>query len=198
MIVTLILVFIAFLAFGFFVWQAKGRASTSDVLQNLSEHIREVDVQAFRNLIDPEKEKALRTSLPRAEFRRNQRQRLRAAVEYVSCAARNAAILLRLADAERRNPDPATAEAAENLVDSAIRLRLYAIQVIPRFYLRMIFSTTELRYNQPNNQDLPHSHGLIGADHLIEADSPPEQLTSFAVRTSQTICSDARAARPPT
>jgi hypothetical protein len=63
----------------------------------------------------------------------------RAAVEYVSCAAQNAAILLRLADAGRRSSDPATAEAAEKLVDSAVRLRLYAIQAIPRLYLRMIF-----------------------------------------------------------
>jgi hypothetical protein len=40
----------------------------------------------------------------------------------------------------RCSPDPATAEEAEKLVDKAVRLRLYAIQAIPRFYLRMILS----------------------------------------------------------
>ena len=49
-----------------------------------------------------------------------------------------AAILLRLADAGRRSPDPATAEAAEKLVNNALRLRLYALQAIPRLYLGMI------------------------------------------------------------
>ena len=138
MIVTLILVFVAFLAVGFFLWLAKSRAATSEVLENPAEHIRAADVEAFRNLVDPEKEKFLRTNLPLGEFRRVQRERLRAAVDCVSCVAHNAAILLRLADAGRCSPDPATAEAAEKVVDNAVRLRLYAIQVIPRLYLRMI------------------------------------------------------------
>jgi hypothetical protein len=139
MIVTLILVFVAFLALGFLVGLAKARASTPEVLDDPVEHIRAVDVEVFRNLVDPKNEKFLRTNLPPAEFRRIQRQRLRAAVEHVSCAAQNAAILLPLADARRRSPDSTTAEAAEKLVDAAIRLRLYAIQVIPRLYVRMIF-----------------------------------------------------------
>ena len=34
---------------------------------------------------------------------------------------------------------PATAEAAEKLVNNALRLRLYALHTIPRLYLGMIF-----------------------------------------------------------
>jgi hypothetical protein len=138
MIVTLILVVVAFLALGFLVRLAKEHACASEVLENPVEHLRTVDVEAFRNLVDPGKEKVLRASLPPPEFRRIQRERLRAAAQYISCAAQNAAIILPLADAARRSPDPATAETAEKLVDNAIRLRLYAIQVIPRLYLRMI------------------------------------------------------------
>jgi hypothetical protein len=138
MISTLILVCGAFLALGFLIMVAKGRASTSEALQNPAEHIRAVDLDAFRNLVDPDEEEFLRTNLAPAEFRRIQRERLRAAVEYVSCAAKNAAILVRLADAGRHSSDPTTAEAAEKLVNNAIRLRLYAIQAIPRLYLSMI------------------------------------------------------------
>jgi hypothetical protein len=138
MIITLILVALAFLALGFLIRVSKGRALTSEVLENPTEHIRAVDVEAFRNLVDPDEEEFLRTNLPPVEFRRIQRERLRAAVEYVSCAAHNAAILLRLADAGRRSSDPATAEAAQKLVDNALRLRLYALQAIPRLYLGMI------------------------------------------------------------
>jgi len=100
--------------------------------------MRAVDVEAFRNLVDPGEEEFLRANLAPAEFRKIQRERLRAAVEYISCAAQNAAILLRVADAGRRSPDPATAEAAEKLVGNAIRLRLYALHAIPRLYLGMI------------------------------------------------------------
>jgi hypothetical protein len=138
MIITLIIVLISFLAFGFLIRLAKSRVSASKVLENPTEHMRAVDLEAFQNLVDPDEEEFLRTNLPSEEFRRIQRERLRAAVEYVSCAAQNAAVLLQLADAGRRSPDPATAEAAEKLVQNALRLRLYALQAIPRLYLGMI------------------------------------------------------------
>jgi hypothetical protein len=138
MIITLILVLISFLALGFLIKLAMSRASASKVLENPTEHIRAVDLEAFQNLVDPEEEDFLRANLPPREFRRIQRDRLRAAVEYVSCAAQNAAILLRLADAGRRSSDAATAEAAQKLVDNAIRLRLYALHAIPRLYLGMV------------------------------------------------------------
>jgi len=138
MTITIILVVVALLALSCLLWLAKAQASASKALENPAEHIRAVDVEAFRNLVNPDEEEFLRTNLPPAEFRRIQRERLRAAVEYVSCAAQNAAILLRLADAGRRSSDPATAEAAQKLVDNALRLRLYALHAIPRLYLGMI------------------------------------------------------------
>jgi hypothetical protein len=139
MTVTLILISAALLALGLLVRLAKGRASASEVLENPTEHLRSVDIEAFRNLVDPGEEQFLRSNLAPAEFRKIQRERLRAAVEYVSCAAQNAGVLLRLADAGRRSSDPATAEAAEKLVNNALRLRLYALHTIPRLYLGMIF-----------------------------------------------------------
>jgi hypothetical protein len=144
MTIALILVVVAFLALGFLIKLTKGRALTAEVLENPTQHIRAVDIEAFRNLVDPDEEEFLRTNLPPAEFRRIQRERLHAAVEYVSCAAQNAAILLRLADAGRRSSDPATAEAAEKLVDNAIRLRLYASLAIPRLYLGMILPGAQI------------------------------------------------------
>lgn len=138
MTMTIILVLIALLALICLLWLAKGRTVNADVLQNPAQHMRAVDVEAFRNLVDPDEEEFLRANLSAPQFRRIQRERLRAAVEYVSCAAQNAAILLRVADAGRRSSDTATAEAAEKLVDNAIRLRLYASLAIPRLYLGMI------------------------------------------------------------
>ena len=137
MTITIILVVVALLALACLLWLAKGSA-TSKALEDPTQHIRSVDVEAFRNLVDPDEVEFLRGNLSPAEFRKIQRERLRAAVEYVSCAAHNASILLRLADAGRRSSDPATAEAAEKLVDNAIRLRLYAFHVMARLYLGMI------------------------------------------------------------
>jgi hypothetical protein len=139
MTITLILVVIAFAALGLLIGLTRGRPLATEVLESPAQHIRAVDVEAFRNLIDPDEEEFLRARLPPAEFRGIQRERLRAAVEYVSCAAQNAAILLRLADDGRHSSDPATAEAAQKLVDNALRLRLYALHAIPRLYLGMIF-----------------------------------------------------------
>jgi len=138
MTITLILICVAFLALVLLVTLAKGHGSSPEVLENPTEHIRSVDVEAFRNLIDPEEEEFLRASLPAPEFRRIQRERLRAAVDYVSVAAQNAAVLLRIGEAARQSPHPATAEAAEGLVENAIRLRLYAFQAVARLYLAMI------------------------------------------------------------
>lgn len=138
MITTTIVVLVALAALSCLLWLARAQGLASKALENPAEHIHAVDVEAFRNLIDPDEEEFLRTNLAPAEFRRIQRERLRAAVEYVSCAAQNAAILVKVADAGRRSPDPATAEAAEKLVDNAVRLRLYALHAIPRLYLGMI------------------------------------------------------------
>jgi hypothetical protein len=144
MTITLILICIAFLALVLLVALAKGQASGSKVLENPTEHIRSVDVEAFRNLMDPEEKEFLRTHLRPAEFRKVQRERLRTAADYVSCAAANAAVLLRLGEAARRSPDPGTVEAAGKLVDNAIRLRFYAFNALARLYLGMVLPGTRV------------------------------------------------------
>jgi uncharacterized protein YyaL (SSP411 family) len=138
MIIALILALTALLSL-FVVRLTRGRRRNLQALENPADHLRAVDIDAFRNLVDPSEEQFLRANLAPMEFRKIQRERLRAAVDYVSCAAQNAGVLMRLADAGRRSSDPATAEAAEKLVNNALRLRLFALHAIPRLYLGMIF-----------------------------------------------------------
>jgi|SRR5579863_5539984 len=138
MTITITVVTIALLALLSLLWLAKGHASGSAVRENPARHLRSVDVEAFRNLIDPAEEDYLRRRLTPADFRKIQRERLRATAEYVSGAAHNAAILMSLADDARRSTDPATAGAAEKLIANAIQLRLYALQLVPRLYLEMV------------------------------------------------------------
>ena len=138
MISTFVAVLAGSLALLFLIRLAKGRSSPTSSLDDLTGRLQPVDIEAFRNLIDPDEEVFLRANLSPAEFRAIHRERLRAAVDYISCAAQNAAILLRLGEAARRSEDATVAEAGEKLVDSAIRLRLYAFQAMGRLYLGII------------------------------------------------------------
>jgi hypothetical protein len=117
---------------------AKGRPGTGGDVGHLAKNLRPVDVEAFRNLTDPDEEQYLRDHLGAGVFRKIQRARMLAAIEYVSCVAQNAAILIRLGDAARHSPSPSTAEAGEKLVDTAIRLRLYAFHAMVKLYLALV------------------------------------------------------------
>jgi hypothetical protein len=159
MTITVILVVVSFVTLAWLFRLSKGHASAEKLLDNPSQHMRSVDIEAFRNLIDPEEEDFLRKNLTPSEFRTVQRERLLAAVEYVAGAAHNAAILVRLGEAARHSTDPATAQAAEKLVDNALRLRLYAFQVIARLYVGTIIPGVRIspvriaeRYEQMTRQ----------------------------------------------
>jgi hypothetical protein len=138
MIITLILVVAAALSLLFMLWVAKGRSSAIRRVDDLSRHLRIVDIQAFRILVDPAETQYLWSKLPRSEFRKIQRQRLRAAVRYISCAAQNAAVLIPIGEAARRSPEPSVAEAGEKLVNTAIHLRIFAFQAMLKLYFGLI------------------------------------------------------------
>jgi hypothetical protein len=144
MSISIIFVVLSVLALLFLVRVAKGRTTAPLPAENSADYFRPVDLDAFRNLIDPEEEDYLRRELQPGEFRRIQRERLHAAAEYISCAAHNAALLLRIAEAARQSPDPAVAAMAEKLVGEGIRLRLYAFQAIPRLYVAMLLPARRL------------------------------------------------------
>src|SRR2546430_12950059 len=126
MILTFALVLISLMAL-LLMYAVRGKTSPIAGLDDLVGRTRPVDIDAFRNLIDPAEEEFLRENLPASEFRVIQRERLRAAVEYVSCAAHNAAILVRLGEAARVSPDPKIAEAGQQLLYSFFRFCFFAL-----------------------------------------------------------------------
>jgi hypothetical protein len=138
MTISIIVVLFAVSALWFFVHVQSRFSASRRVVDNPAEHLQPVDVEAFRNLMDPDEAAYLRDHLQPPDFRRIQRERLHAAVEYITCAAHNASVLVRLGEAARSAPDPATAAAAEKLIANAVQLRLYALQTIPRLYVAMI------------------------------------------------------------
>jgi len=121
------------------IYLAKGHLTKGEDLEILASQLRPVDVGAFCNLISASEQQYLRENLPPREFRSIHRERMVAAVEYVRCAAHNASILMRLGEAARQHSDSSVRQAGEKLEENGVRLRLYAIQVIPRLYLSMAF-----------------------------------------------------------
>jgi len=138
MIVTITLISLGLLSLAGFLVLAKGRSLSAGDPDTLTQQLRSVDVAAFRNLIDPDEEQYLRTRLAPSMFRKVQRERVFAAIEYISCAAQNAAILTRLGDAAKLSPNQSTAEAGAKLVDTAIRLRIYAFQATAKLYWGLV------------------------------------------------------------
>jgi hypothetical protein len=145
MIITVILVLVGFLSLAALLFFAKERPAPPKDLVSLRQQMRSLDIEAFRNLVSSVEEEFLRRNLIPAQFRIVQRARLLAAVEYVACASRNAAILHSFGEAARRSPNPSVATAGEKLVDSAIRFRLSAVRATSTLYLAMILPRTGIR-----------------------------------------------------
>lgn len=145
MTISIALAILALMALIFLIRMASGHGGQHKMaLEDPTSQIQVVDVNAFRNLVDPAEEQYLRDNLTKGDFTRIQRERLRAAIEYAACASRNAAFLLRVGDAARSSSDPALADAGEKLVANALHLRLYAAHAIARLYLGILFPGTRI------------------------------------------------------
>ncbi len=101
--------------------------------------IETLDVLAFNNLIDPAEEKFLREELPLSTFRSIQRLRLRAALEYVGCASRNAAVLIRMGKAVAPEAGAQRSREVQDLVTAAVHLRLLSILVVCLLWIKIAF-----------------------------------------------------------
>src|SRR5215470_15517703 len=117
----------------------KGQQSSDEIqLDALTAQLTPIDVRAFRNLVNENEREYLRLNLSSSDFRSVQRKRMKAASEYVLCAAHNAGVLIRLGEAAKHSTDPALAQAAARLQQSAAQFRLHAVGVMPRLYVSML------------------------------------------------------------
>ena len=109
-----------------------------------SPKIQPIDIEAFRNLIDVTESEYLYHRLPAGEFRRVQRERLRAAAAYIRVAGHNASVLVTIAQAALTSPDAQTVEAARQLIDRGLLLRRNATLALLRIYLAMAWPQATL------------------------------------------------------
>jgi hypothetical protein len=102
-----------------------------------------LDVEAFRNLVNPAEDQYLRRRLPPAQFRMVRRERLRAMAVYVHVAGRNATLLMQAGEAALAGGDPRLAQAAQQLVNDALLLRRNATVALARIYLALAWPNSE-------------------------------------------------------
>jgi hypothetical protein len=123
-----ILVIGALFALAVLVYVAvRNRRDRADVEEAIRA-IRSIDIEAFRNLVDPNEEAFLRCNLPPQKFREIKRERAWAAIGYVWCAGRAAALVASVGHAAQRSSDPRMAASGAQIADNAVRLRFYAVQ----------------------------------------------------------------------
>ena len=134
MITNLILVVVACLVLAPFLYLARKKRPVAEDETRLVESLQPVDVEAFQNLVDPEEERFLRANVPPGVFRSLQRQRLRAAIDYLAGVSHNAGVMLQLGRAQQRSSDPQIAAAGVQLVDTASRVRVYSLIAIGKLY----------------------------------------------------------------
>jgi len=128
MITTWILVATALFALGVLTYIAARNRASRTGLEGAISIIRSIDIEAFRNLVDPAEEAFLRSSLSPREFREIQRERAWAALAYVRCAGRAAVLFAKAGQAAQRSSDARIAESGIQIAQSALRLRLYTLQ----------------------------------------------------------------------
>ena len=128
MIITWILVAAGLFALGVLACIATWNRTSATGMDGAISVIRSLDIEAFRNLVDPAEEAFLRCTLSPKEFREIQRERAWAALVYVRCAGRAAVLFAKAGQAAQHSSDPQIAESGIQIAHSALRLRLYTLQ----------------------------------------------------------------------
>ncbi|MGA9545410.1 MAG: hypothetical protein WBQ85_17685 [Candidatus Sulfotelmatobacter sp.] len=136
MTLAIILVVAAAVALGIILRLAVTRSLQSKSTP-LAATIRPIDIEAFRNLINPAEDDYLRQRLPPAQFRVVRRERLYAMAAYVYVVADNAAALVRLGQVAVASGDPRVAAAAQRVVNDALLLRRNTTVALLRIYLAL-------------------------------------------------------------
>ena len=144
MTLAIFIVIAAAIALAIILQIAVSRSLQTSRTAGLSARIQPIDVEAFRNLVDPAEDDYLRLRLPPPQFRHVRRQRLLAMAAYVKAAGRNADVLMRIGHAALASPDARAVQAAQQLVSEAALLRRNAALSLAKIYVAMAWPNSGL------------------------------------------------------
>ena len=145
MTLAIVLVVLAVLALVIILGVTVSRSLQVSARSSVGPKIEPLDIEAFRNLVDPREDEYLRRRLQPSEFRRIQRERLRAAATYIRIAGHNAGVLVTIGQAALASSDAATVDAAHQLVDNALLLRRNATLAMLRIYICLLYTSPSPR-----------------------------------------------------
>jgi hypothetical protein len=137
MTLAIILVTAALISLGVVLRLAVSRGLQISRGPNTDQRIQPIDVEAFRNLINPAEDEYLRRHLQPSQFRVVRRERLLAMAAYVGIAGRNAGVLIQVGEAAIAGGDPRTLEAAQKLVSEALLLRRNTAIAMAKIYFAL-------------------------------------------------------------
>src|SRR5258708_2848784 len=144
MTLAIVIVIAAVLSLVLILRIAVSRSLQISASPNLPAQIQPIDVEAFRNLVNPTEDDYLRRHLSASHFRRVRRARLRATSAYVRAAGRNAAVLVRIGESALSTGDPRVADAARALVNDALMLRRNATFLLIRIHIALAWPNSGL------------------------------------------------------
>src|SRR5438874_859435 len=124
MIVAIVIVTVLLILF-VLIWRIvqPQKRQREDVF-HLNARQREVDIGVLSLLLSREENEYLRKSLPREKFRRVRRERLSLSRTYLRAIHENTGQFIRAAEAVKSSSDLQLAQAAEDLLSIAFRVRL--------------------------------------------------------------------------
>lgn len=105
---------------------------------------RNVDLDAFRALMDRDDELFMKKSLPRSRFSHLKRQRLRVMMRYVARIASNAAAVMHLNESARTSSAPEVAHAAAQVMELAVQIRLQCLVALAKLSVEYVIPSLQL------------------------------------------------------
>src|SRR6266849_4128642 len=117
------------------------RSGHSDIrsLEDWETQRHEIDIPIFRLLLDRDEERYLRSSLSRNQYITFQRMRIRLALRMLRLVEENASMSMRFGQLANIKRDPALTQTANEVVATAIQLRLNLLLVKPCLLLKWLF-----------------------------------------------------------
>ena len=162
---TLFFLLLAFLLLATFGYIAKRRRGPLPDLDAALLTIRSLDIEAFRNLLDENEELYLEAHLQRGQFRRIKRERAIAALAYLRVLSDAGLQFARFGSTAQQSEDPEVAASGRQIANSAIQLRLRAIEAgmhlifaaaFPRHKSRSLSALTE-QYDRATHLLIRHT-----------------------------------------
>jgi len=163
-----IYIVIAVVLVAVFTYIAARRKSESINVNKARSSMASLDMEAFRNLVDPEEDAFLQSCLPTDQFRAIKRERAWAALAYARALSQVALEFSRFGHALRHSPDPSLADLGREVASGAMHLRMLALKATGRLVIAATFPELPQRSPRSLFEQYGRSAGLLTRYSALE------------------------------